>query len=836
MENKSFIMRINYIFLVITVFLVFGNTVQSGYNYDDELVTRNNEITKRESSASIKDIFSSSYHDEYGYSYGYRPITTLSFFLEHKVLKENSQTSHAINLVLYIITILLLYYLLTNIFNSVNPYILFFIALMFALHSVHSEVVSSIKNRDEILSLLFLELTILFSFKWFDHKKAYVLILIALGVFLSILSKKSSVSIIALLPILFYLKFNSKFYSYLIFSFCFSLPIAFSLFNFDYFNGLILMLIIQIVYVVFYYLKTLNKRLKFFINSSDLVKWLPLIFSLLFLVIGWVNMELIFWLFGILTLIFYLKINFTYTIAFISFCSFLGYLIFESTVLIELPIFLLSGLYFTSISNLKNNWYVNFSLIIILLITAYTRTDWAYFFIFLIPLLVFISSHINKNIPILISSVSLIISIVLSQVSIFQFGLVLFSILPLLRSSKINKVLFSSFWLVAVVLVSGFSHVKTKGSLFQTIEQKQEIAEQYIEKSSTKLQEGRQLEYMENTLVAPHTLEQRIATGAVVLGEYFRLMIFPKELSFYYGYSKIQTSDFTDFSVWLSLLIHLVLFFLMVYTYQKHPLVSFGLLWYFAAILLFSNWPVLVAGMVGERLAFIASVGFCIAIGGVLNWIKPNFNLKKPKVIELVALSVLVLFSIRTIARNRLWESPEKLMSNDITHLQNSAQANYMLAMTTVKDVVENSVPSQASFQRLNGAIQYFQKAIEVYPDFYNYHYDLGRTFVVLENYREAKNAFEKAYKLEPDALISLDELVKASFDLNEYADVIKYGKLYLNKSNNNYIIYELVAYSAYLVKDYQLARELITEGLGFYPNNQNLNGLLLDVNNADQQ
>lgn len=828
-------MRINYIFLVIVVFLVFGNTVLNGYNYDDELVTINNEITKRESSVSIVDIFSSSYHEAYGYSYGYRPITTLSFFLEHKVFKENSQTSHAINLVLYIITTLLLYYLLTIIFNSVNPYILLFIALMFALHSVHSEVVSSIKNRDEILSLLFLELTILFSFKWFNHKKAYLLVLITIGVFLSILSKKGSVSIIALLPILLYLKFNSKLYSYLIFTFSFSLPIAFAISNFDYFNGLIFLLLIQSGYVVFYYFITLNKRLKFFINPSDLVNWLPLIFSLLFLVIGWVNMELIFWLLGILPLIFYLKADFTYSIAFISLCALFGYLIFESTVLIELPIFLLSGLYFTSISKLKNNWYVNFSLIIILLITAYTRADWAYFFIFLIPLFVFISSHINKWIPILISSVSLVISIVLSQVSIFQFGLVLFSVLPLFKSSKMNKVFFSSIWLVAAVLFSGFNHVKTNENFFQTIEQKQSLSKEIVENRTAKLQEGRQLEYMENTLVVPHTLEQRIATGAVVLGEYFRLMIFPKELSFYYGYSKIQTSDFTDYKVWLSLLIHLLLFFLMAYTYQKHPLVSFGLLWYFAAIILFSNWPVLVAGMVGERLAFIASVGFCIAIGGVLNWIKPNFNLKKPKAIELVALSVLVLFSVRTIARNRLWESPEKLMSNDIAHLQNSAQANYMLAMTTVKDVVENTVPSQESYRRLNGAIQHFQKAIEVYPDFYNYHYDLGRTFVVLENYREAKNAFKEAYKLEPNALISLDELVKTSFDLKEYADVIKYGKLYLNKSKNNYIIYELVAYSAFLVKDYQLARELIMEGLGFYPNNQNLNGLLLDVNNVDQ-
>lgn len=827
-----------FIILIISIFFVYGNTLSNGYNFDDDLVTKNQKVTSRDSKKLIGDIFKSSYHSEYGYNYGYRPITTLSFWLENRLFDESASMSHIINFLLYCCVILLLITLLHLVFYDVNPYVLLFIGLLFVVHSIHSEVVASIKNRDEILALLFLEIGVYFSFNFIKSKRLILLPLIIFSISLSLLSKKSGFSIIVLMPFFFFLKYQLNFRRLLYLIVCFCLPVSIFLFNLNPQKGFLIFFGSVLIYALIFYF-TSNEIFKSLIKEKSRLFFIPFFLSLILFSIALIfNEQLLFLIaFGILT--FYINFRFNVSVVLLMSASFVGYYFFNNNWFILFNVLLLSLTLILPNINKKFAFTMIFFLIAAVYSFVFQMGNWVYSIIYFIPLIVFITSKVHRVIPIIIAVLSTLLGLIFYTISIFHFGLIIGGLLILsMESSNFNHYLKGGLvlWVFLIFSTSIYYSYNENGSLFQTLEQKEEMAEQFVEKRTTNLQEGRQLEYMENTLVAPHTLEQRIATGAVVLGEYFRLMMFPKELSFYYGYSKIQTSDFTDYKVWLSLLIHLLLFFLMAYTYQKHPLVSFGLLWYFAAILLFSNWPVLVAGMVGERLAFIASVGFCIAIGGVLNWIKPNFNLKKPKAIELVALSVLVLFSVRTIARNRLWESPEKLMSNDIAHLQNSAQANYMLAMTTVKDVVENTVPSQESYRRLNGAIQHFQKAIEVYPDFYNYHYDLGRTFVVLENYKEAKNAFEKAYKLEPNALISLDELVKASFDLNEYADVIKYGKLYLNKSNNNYIIYELVAYSAFLVKDYQLARELITEGLGFYPNNQNLNGLLLDVNNADQQ
>ncbi len=833
MEIKPANMRLNYLILLIISFVVYGMTISNRYNFDDELVTMNNPMTSANSEVTILDVFSSSYHEAYGFSYGYRPITTLSFYLEHRIFNESPFVSHTINLLLYILAVLLLYYLLTKVFTSTNHYILLFIALLFAVHSVHSEVVSSIKNRDEILSFLFLEFSVFFALKWWSKKNTYFLIGLFLSVTLSILSKKTTVSVILLIPILFYLRYPLKVVPFLLLSLSFILPVSLFLFNLDPQKGILVFTFCTLIYLFVYYLKS-NQFFNRTFKEKTIYFFIPLVSSLILFLLGGLFREQTLWSLAILILLFYVNDRSNIIFALLGLLTILGYLVFDNNWYLLYNVILLPVLIIHPLSN--RSFRVVFTVLLISTIVhfIYEKGEYIYGIIYVIPLIVFFTAKINRFLPLIISGLSIIIGGVFFSVAFFHLGLIigslaLFSIDINLTKSRLQKVVI--LWTLILLIFSSYKYYQSNGDLFQTLEDKQQIVEKVENNSNQSLQEGRMLEYMENTLVVPHTLEQRIATGAVILGEYFRLMIFPNELSFYYGYSKVQTSDFTDYRVWISLLTYLMLIFLMIYAIDKQPLISIGVLWYLVAILLFSNWPVLVAGMVGERLAFVASLGICIAIGGVLNWISPNFNLRKPKSIEFIALSVLVILSVRTMARNRLWVSSETLMTNDISHLKNSAQANYMLAMTTVKDVVEKTTPSKESHRRLDRAIGHFKKAIEIYPDFFNYHYDLGRTYIVLENYGEAKRAFLKAHKLEPDAIISLDELVKTSFDLEEYEDVIKYGKLYLSQSNRSEVIYELVAYSAFLIRDFELSTAIIKEGLMYHPNNQNLHGLLMDVN-----
>jgi hypothetical protein len=80
--------------MFLLTFLLFGNTLPHGYNLDDEFVTKNHPFTSK-GFAGIEEIFKSPYYsDNMGYSYEYRPVTHLSFAIEHQLFGEHPSISH----------------------------------------------------------------------------------------------------------------------------------------------------------------------------------------------------------------------------------------------------------------------------------------------------------------------------------------------------------------------------------------------------------------------------------------------------------------------------------------------------------------------------------------------------------------------------------------------------------------------------------------------------------------------------------------------------------------------------------------------------------------------
>ena len=84
----------------------------------------------------------------------YRPLSIVTFALEHELFGNVPWVAHAGNILLYGLTAPLLFFLLRRLRpdRSVWAWVA---ALFFAVHPVHAEVVANVKSRDEILSLLF---------------------------------------------------------------------------------------------------------------------------------------------------------------------------------------------------------------------------------------------------------------------------------------------------------------------------------------------------------------------------------------------------------------------------------------------------------------------------------------------------------------------------------------------------------------------------------------------------------------------------------------------------------------------------------------------------------
>lgn len=197
--------------VLLTVVLIFyGNTLLNGYALDDVISITMNSFTKS-GFKGIPDLLSKD--SFYGFigsaselSGGrWRPLALVTFATEIQLFgNDHPFISHLGNLLLFMLTVFMLFQLLNKyFFRSVFP--AFVATLLFAVHPIHTEVVANIKSRDELLSFLFLILTLYFALQYFlEGKKTAKLLLSILFYFLALLSKENGITFIAILPLTFY--------------------------------------------------------------------------------------------------------------------------------------------------------------------------------------------------------------------------------------------------------------------------------------------------------------------------------------------------------------------------------------------------------------------------------------------------------------------------------------------------------------------------------------------------------------------------------------------------------------------------------------------------------
>lgn len=835
----------NYIILLVCIsFFLFANTLNHGYNVDDNLVTQNHFLTSKKEISTIVDIFTSPYYvDNMGYSYGYRPIVTLSFFIEHYLFGEKAGISHFFNVILYILAVLLFFKLLIKLFGEKGLVFALFSAIFFAIHPTHSEVVASIKNRDEILAFLFSILAALAIIKYLEKKTWYTLFVISAVFALGMLSKKSIYPMVIILPIAIVLFQDLELKQFFFISMALIIPAAIVGSNLEIEKFTLLFCLPCVGIVLMYLLKIRNKIVDSIKRIYDTCKsydiYIYSVLSWVFIVMSIWKQDYGYFLLSIPCLLFVIKKNeYWFVIQLIIQFAFIGYF-FKLSDILFIDMVVCIGYATSSILNKKTVWKILILSTVVLLLFISTNF---HLFGFIIPVftILFFYFFFKKVLwGLFVLDLIIVLLSVLFNFGLPQFLVLILSVFPFVNSTIISqsiisysKIILLLLCLIYVTIIDQKYSLPIWNSNSTIVLNDKPIAETipkntYVAKGFIK--ENRPIEYVENSLIVPHSKSETIGTGFFVLGTYLKLMTFPKELSFYYGYSKIKTIGINNWSVLLSILIHLCLILLAIWQMKKRPVLTFGVLWYFISILLFSNWPELVAGMVGERLAFTASAGFAIFIGSLVVWLKPDFSFTKPKGLDWVVFSVLVMYSIRTFSRNAEWKDSIILMGNDIKHLGNSAQANNLYATYLMKESVnpKNSPEAKRNYQNL--ALTHFHKAVKVYPAFFNANFDIARVNIELQDFGNAKIAFEQSYKIDPENMLVLEELTKTSFDLKQKSDTEYYGNKYIEKDKNNENIHELVAYIMFINNEKIKAKEYAERGLIYFPNNKNLQGILLE-------
>ncbi|HTB30455.1 MAG TPA: tetratricopeptide repeat protein [Bacteroidia bacterium] len=212
----DFPLRTKYIILAVIGLIFYGNTLFNEYALDDNGVILGNAYVKQGVGGIFKimttdayDSYLSQLHASQGFTGGrYRPLSIVVFAIEQSLFGDSAFVRHLVNILFFIGTIFGIFYFLSNYLLKKIPRgedCALLAAALFAIHPLHTEVVANIKSFDEILSLFFIMLTFIFSLKFLNENvKKYQYY--AMGCFfLALLSKEYAITLVVLLPMLFYL-------------------------------------------------------------------------------------------------------------------------------------------------------------------------------------------------------------------------------------------------------------------------------------------------------------------------------------------------------------------------------------------------------------------------------------------------------------------------------------------------------------------------------------------------------------------------------------------------------------------------------------------------------
>ncbi len=210
--QQTYYKRTRIFFLIVIVLftlLLYGNTRNNLYSLDDYIIQAMDSQIDEHGFASIKEIFSTTYTtvstgDGQEKSFGYRPVIRLVYALEYAIFGVRPGVAHLINVLFYLAVVLLLYRVMQRMFRGYSIWFPFVIILLFIAHPVHTEVVASLKNRDELLSMLFSLLTLQMLLKYHDKSKVIYLVVGLLMYVLAFLSKPTALAWWFVFPLTLY--------------------------------------------------------------------------------------------------------------------------------------------------------------------------------------------------------------------------------------------------------------------------------------------------------------------------------------------------------------------------------------------------------------------------------------------------------------------------------------------------------------------------------------------------------------------------------------------------------------------------------------------------------
>lgn len=138
--------------LLISVFAIiaFLNSLDNTFVYDDVFTITNNYFIR--DWGNFPALFTHEYFNSSG-EVTYRPVVTLSYFIDYSIWRLNPFGFHLANILLHVISAILIYTLLSRMVR--DRLVPFLTGILFATHPILTEAVNAVSYREDLLAAVF---------------------------------------------------------------------------------------------------------------------------------------------------------------------------------------------------------------------------------------------------------------------------------------------------------------------------------------------------------------------------------------------------------------------------------------------------------------------------------------------------------------------------------------------------------------------------------------------------------------------------------------------------------------------------------------------------------
>jgi len=340
-------------------------------------------------------------------------------------------------------------------------------------------------------------------------------------------------------------------------------------------------------------------------------------------------------------------------------------------------------------------------------------------------------------------------------------GIAIFAVLPVLlyfKGVSLKRFLYPALTLVVVI-----------------------VSIKLIKKGLLEKESLRELQYFENPLLYVGSFMDKITVGLYCSWFYLKMLVFPIDLSYYYGYNQIPMATWKYWEVWASVLFYVPLGVYGVIQFLKRKVLGLGIVLWLGLMLMVVNVLFPIVGIVAERFTYSFSLGFCIVLGVVIlkafkiDINSDNVNLSLPKPMLMVMAVIVLAYSGRTIARNPDWHDYLHTYTVDIDNVPNSAKAHSLIANSLYNKIISNrSNPKNKGY--VEDVIYHYKEAISIDSTYLTCYCNLGSAYIDFLNDNNNGMKYSKiAVEMDPDYLEANYNLATAYDRLNMPDSAYKY-------------------------------------------------------------